>query len=74
MAPLPPLATTMVCNETLGVLCLGLSFNCFCKQFCYENPHSKEVGECQQVFLLRSQIKEVFSSKFFSKQSGKTRW
>jgi len=39
------------CNayyETLGVFCKGLSFNYFCKQFCYENPYPKEVGERQQ--------------------------
>jgi len=30
--------------------------------------------KCQQVSLLRNQIKEVFSSKFFSKQSVETHW
>ena len=51
------------CNETLGVATLTNYFakdylsTGFCKQFCYENPYSKEVGECQQVSLMRSQTK-----------------
>ena len=40
------------------------------------NPeaYSKEVGECQKVSFLRSQINHVFFSKCFSKHSVKTRW
>ena len=40
------------------------------------NPYAywKEVGECQKVSFLRSQMKPCFSSKCFSKHFVKTRW
>ena len=40
------------------------------------NPQasSKEVGECQKVSFLRSQIKPCLFSQCFSKHSVKTRW
>jgi len=36
--------------------------------------YSKEVGECQNVLFLRSQIKPCLFSKCLSKHSVKTRW
>jgi len=40
------------------------------------NPYaySKEVGKCQKISLLRSQIKRCLFSKCFSKHSVETRW
>ena len=62
-------AARNLCNERLGVLCQGLPLNCFSKHFVMK-ACTKEVGECQKVSFVRSQIKPCL----FSKYSVKTRW
>jgi len=51
-------AARNLCNEMLGVLCKGLSLNCFSRSF-VTKPIGlfKRGGECQKVSFLRSQIK-----------------
>ena len=61
------------CNQTLGVLCWWLS-TVFASSFVMETHIQNKWERTNKFLFWEDKENEIFSLKFFSKQSVKTRW